>query len=267
MEKSFSDPQSLATDFVVGRRGIRGALGIEAPDTARLVGVQVRGQVEEASQALVLGVIALLVDAVEEATLPLAALGLFDTAQLALGILDAGLVRRDGIHVALLDVGSDVLPGASALVQILLFGRGQGERGGLVFGDNPPVNDLLGAGILDREGIGPLAVDGVEGLLFAFVGLVEACGEGVLLSAEPALTGEIDLGDVAAGTCDLGGLLQLHKRRAVDQRLDVQIWEGNQVFFLLISAGRGERVQSVTNLLHLDGAGEGGFLGIIALKL
>lgn len=201
--------------------GARSACRVKAPDTAGLIDLQRAIKINGAGHLLEQRVIVLLVDAVEEAALPLAALGLLGTAQFALSVFNAGLVRRDGVHIALLDVVGDVGPCTTALVQILLLERGQGERGGFVVLDDPSVNDLLGAGVLDGEGIRPLAVNGVEGLLLALASLVQARGESVLLAAQPALARVIDLGDVAAAAGDLCGLLQLDEGCAVDQGLDV----------------------------------------------
>lgn len=111
-----------------------------------------------------------------------------------------------------------------------------------------------------------MAVDGVQGLLLALAGLVQAGSEGVLLSAQPALAGEIDLRDIAGAAGNFGGLLELHEWGAVDQRLDVQVGESDQVS-LLLAAGPSQGVKSVSDLLNLDGAGEGCLLGVVSLKL
>lgn len=261
------DTQSLATNLVVGGLGIGGLGGIKAPDTTGLFTFQVTRDAKLGRKLLEERIVILLFDTVEEAALPFTAFGLLSAAQLTLGILDAGLVSGDSIHVTTLNVLSNLLPGTSALVKVLLFNGGQVKWGSLIVVHDPLVNNLLGAGILDGEGIRPLSIDGVERLLLAFTGLVQACGEGVLLSAQPALAGEVDLCDVAAAADDLGGLFELHEGSSVDERFDVQVGQGDHIFFLLAGPGWGESVLSMSELLHLNSARERGLLGVISLEL
>lgn len=47
----------------------------------------------------------------------------------------------------------------------------------------------------------------------------------------------------------------------------MQVGEGNEVALLFSGVGQGESVESVSNLLDLDGAGEGCLLGIVSLEL
>jgi hypothetical protein len=55
---------------------------------------------------------------------------------------------------------------------------------------------------------------------------------------------------------------------AGDQGFDVEGREGDEVGFGLIGGiGRGESEKGVANLFDVYGAGEGGFLGVVALEL
>lgn len=197
-----SETETLAANLVVRRLSASSLLSIEAPDTASLISLQ--SKIGQLSKTLDLGVVGTLLNTVEETALPLAAFLLLNAALFALSSLNARLVPRNGIHVSLLDVGGHVAPGTSALVQILLLEGSQGERSDGVLLGVPGVDDLLGAGVLDRELIGPLALYRVKGLLLALALLEQARGEGVLLAAQPALAGIVDLGDIAGAADDLG---------------------------------------------------------------
>lgn len=105
-----------------------------------------------------------------------------------------------------MDVLGDILPSTTTFVQILLFQGRQLEWASWILLHDPLVYNLLGASILDGEVVRPLTVNGVERLLFTLTGLEKVCSEGVLLSAEPALTGEVNLRGIAAAADDLGGL-------------------------------------------------------------
>lgn len=59
----------------------------------------------------------------EKRPLPIPALLPFLFPQLALGVLDLGLVRRHGIHVAFLDRGGDLAPRAPGLKRVLFLDR------------------------------------------------------------------------------------------------------------------------------------------------
>lgn len=197
---SVSEPQAPTAFFVVRWLSIDGPLLVEPPYTTGLVALDASvGTVEnadhprQAHEELVL----LLVDALEEPSLPLAALLLLDLAQLTLGVLDLRLGGRGGLHVAALDGARDVVPGPATLVEVLLLQRRDSQRGRLHVGDGVGLHFLLRPGVLDDEGVGPLPVDSVQGLLLPVALLVEDGVEGVLLSAEPALARVFDLGDVA----------------------------------------------------------------------
>ena len=107
-----------------------------------------------------------------------------------------------------------------------------------------------------------MAVDGVEDLaLLAYGG--EGGGEGVLLARDPAFARVVDLGDVAGGGGYGGRFVELDEGRAIDQTLDVEGWERDEVVFVI-----GIEVEDgMADLLDVDGPGEGGFLGVVALKL
>lgn len=200
--KLLSEAETLAANLVVRRLSSSSLLSIEAPDTTSLIGLE--SKIGRFSKTLGLGVVGTLLNTVEEAALPLVASLLLKAALFALSSLNARLVSGHGIHVSLLDAGGYVAPGTSALVQILLLEGSQGERSDGVLLGVPRVDDLLGAGILDRELVRPLALYGVKGLLLTLALLEQARGEGVLLAAQPALAGIVDLGDIAGAADDLG---------------------------------------------------------------
>lgn len=154
---------------------------IKAPDSTSLVTVQIRAEIQRTSQLLNSGVVLALLHAIKESALPFATLGLLYAAEFTLSIFDPGLVGGHIVHLVCCDVLGNLLPGLAALKEILLFEWGQGQGGGGVFCDDPGIDGILA--LFDIEGVGPLAVDGVQGVLLALAGLVQACGEGVLLSA------------------------------------------------------------------------------------
>ena len=94
-----------------------------------------------------------------------------------------------------------MLPRAVGLVGVLVGERrdGQGGRGvgfrGVGFERVGLFEVGAGAGF-NGEGVGPLAVDGVEDFFFAARG-VERCEEGVLFAGQPAFAAVVDFGDVA----------------------------------------------------------------------
>ena len=55
----------------------------------------------------------------------------------------------------------------------------------------------------DSEGVGPLAVDGVEDIFFLALG-VEDGGEGILFAGHPAFARVVYFGDEAGGGGDVG---------------------------------------------------------------
>ena len=154
---------------------------IKAPDSTSLVTIQIGAKIQGTSQLLNSGIVLALLRAVEEWALPFATLRLLYAAKLTLSIFDPGLVCRHIVHLVRCDVLGNLLPGLAALKEILLFEWGQSQGGGGVLFHNPGIDDILA--LFDVEGVGPLAVDGVQGVLLALAGLVQACGEGVLLSA------------------------------------------------------------------------------------
>lgn len=148
------------------RSRISRLLGIEPPHATCLVSLgpsPARSVTDGLGEVLEDGFF--LIDAGEEPSFPLAVLGLFLLAQLALRVLDGRFVVRDGVHVALHDRACDVGPGASRLPLVLVLERGDGQRGG--FGAAAVVGvDFVFLVVLDAEGVGPAAIDGVHGMLF-----------------------------------------------------------------------------------------------------
>lgn len=199
---NLSEAETFAANLVVRRLSSSSLLSIEAPDTTSPIGVEQK--IGRLGKTQGLGVVGALLNTVEEAALPLVACLLLNAALFALSSLNARLVSRNGIHVPLLDAGGYVAPGTSALVQILLLEGSQGEWSDGVLLGVPRVDDLLGAGVLDRELVRPLALYSVKGLLLTLALLEQARGEGVLLAAQPALAGIINLGDIAGAADDLG---------------------------------------------------------------
>lgn len=196
------ETETLAANLVVRRLSASSLLSIEAPDTASLVGLE--RKIDGFSKMLDLGVLGTLLNTAEETALPLAACLLLEAALFALSGLNARLVPRYGIHVALLDVGGHLAPGTSALVQILMLEGSQGERSDGVLLGTPGVDDVFGVGVLDNELIRPLALYSVKRLLLALAFLEQACAEGILLAAQPALTRIVDLSDIASAADNLG---------------------------------------------------------------
>lgn len=276
IDQSISEPQAPAAFFVVRWLRILGPLGVEPPDATGLVALDAAcAAVDQADhpgephEDLVFVEI-LLVEALEEASLPLASFLLLDPAQLPLRVLDLRLGGRRGLHVTALDGGRDVVPRPAALPDGLLLDGGHDERARLHVGDGVRLHLLLRAGVPEDEGVGPLPVDGVQRLLLPVALAVEDRAERVLLPAQPALARVLDLGDVAGRAGDLCGLLQLDEGRAVDQGLDVQTGQRDEVCLLLgrvvfVRARRRYRQDGMAELLHVDGAGEGGLLGVVSL--
>ena len=157
---------------------------IEPPYPIRLLGLE-HGAPTRFGQLIEDGIGGLLV---EEASLPLPALGLFLPPQLALGVLDLRFLDVHDVHVAFLDTRGDVLPGAVRFVGVLLIERGDLE-GGRLGGFGVVGVDCLGhfaleagaAAGFDGEAVGPLAFDCVEGF-FLFAGGVDGGAEGVLFA-------------------------------------------------------------------------------------
>ena len=171
----------------------------------------------------------------EERALPLALMCRFVFAEGALRVLDCTLVVADGVHVALFDGAGDLGPGAAGLDDVLLL-EGCDDQLGQFHVCGLEVADFLAefaaAAFFDTEGVGPLAVDGVEGGFFGTLAVLpEGGGEGVFLAGEPAAAGVIDFADEAGRAGDVGEFFEFDEGGAVDEVFDVEGGEGDEVGF------------------------------------
>lgn len=99
--------------------------------------------------------------------------------------------------------------------------------------DSWPTYLLLGPGILEHEPVGPLSLGGVQHVLATL--LRQSRGEAVLLAADPALAGIVNLCDVAGGGSDGGALVQLDVGRSVDDTLDMEGRKRDEVCNTLVT--------------------------------
>lgn len=124
---------------------------------------------------------------------------------------------------------------------------------------------MLGRTRVDLKLLGPLARGGVKNVLL-FARRVEGRREAVLLSRQPALAGVVDLGGEAGGRGDVRGGVELDEGRPDEEAFDVQRGQRDEVR-LLVARGRGDGEDGVSDLLNVDGLGEGGLLGIVTLEM
>lgn len=158
-------------------------------------------------------------------SLPYASFLLLFPPQVSLRVLDLGFLNVDFVHVGFLNAGDDVLPGSIRLYGVLLLyrcycqGCGFGSLGIITVYCLGFLQTVATTGF-DGEAVRPLALDCVEDVLF-FAGGVEGGCEAVLLAGDPAFARVIDLGYVAGGGRDVGAVVELDKRFAVDEAFDV----------------------------------------------
>ena len=160
-----------------------------------------------------------------------------------------------------------MLPSAVGLQGILLLDRGDNERGdfgvfGIVCIHWHCFLQVATTTGFDGEVIGPLAFDGVKDVSF-FPGRIEGCGEGIFLARDPAFAGVVYFRDKSGGGGDVGAIVELDERFAVNKAFDVEGGEGDEVGFVIGSYGK----EGVADLFDVDCAREGGFLSIITLEL
>ncbi len=233
-------------------------LRVPAPDAARLVGLDALA--DAVRQGIEHGVV---LDAREVAPLPLAARRQLLPAQLTLLVLDQRLLGARRVHVAARNGGGHVAPRAARLERALLLERRHAQRRRRRVARAVRVERLLRARVAQHKRVGPLAVDGVERVLVGPAGRAQHGAERVLLAADPALARVVDARREARRALDEGGLVQLDERRAVDEALDVQRRQRDEVVFVVLV----DVQQRVPNLLDLDCAREGRFLGVVSLQL
>ena len=99
----------------------------------------------------------------------------------------------------------------------------------------------------DGKTVGPLAVNGIEDVLF-FPGRVERCGEGVLLTRDPAFARVVYFRDKARGGGDVGAIVELNEGLAVDEAFDVKGGQGDEIGLVIGGYGK----ESVTDLFDMD---------------
>lgn len=107
---------------------------------------------------------------------------------------------------------------------------------------------LLGA-IANGEGVGPLAIDGVERIFLPSCWVQTGC-EGVFFPRQPALSRVVDFCRVSCRGDDVVCFVEFDVWVAVDKTFDMERWKGNEVGLIK----RSNFQKSMSNLFNLNGA-------------